>query len=268
MAQESTGTNSNTYKDIRPKRGFRYRFYSYTINHPQEDDEIALNELNNKAIKHMAQKEVGSCGTVHIQGTIGFRNPRDFSSMKKKLPRAHIEATRNIEASFKYCAKEEGKITELYRKGIPKPVKTITELYDWQKKIIEIIKSEPDDRTINWYVDYDGAKGKTALCKYICLNYNALYLTGKSSDIKHLVSCHFDKDESNKDNIIFLIDLTRSTEGYISYQAIEELKNGIFMNTKYETKQCIFNSPHIFIFSNYDPELDKLSGDRWNIVYL
>ena len=57
-------------------------------------------------------------------------------------------------------------------------------------------------------------------------------------------------------------------EDYVSYGSIEKIKNGYFMCSKYESKPIVRNSPHVFIFANFEPELDALSLDRWHIVNL
>ena len=38
------------------------------------------------------------------------------------------------------------------------------------------------------------------------------------------------------------MDFTRDVEEYVSYQAIEAIKNGIFYNTKYESKMITYNT--------------------------
>ncbi len=52
-------------------------------------------------------------------------------------------------------------------------------------------------------------------------------------------------------------------EDYVSYQALEEIKDGIFFSGKYEGGMKIFNSPHVICFANFSPAEHKLSGDRW-----
>ena len=37
------------------------------------------------------------------------------------------------------------------------------------------------------------------------------------------------------------------------------------MCAKYESKPICRNSPHVIIFANFEPDLDKLSNDRWII---
>ena len=51
----------------------------------------------------------------------------------------------------------------------------------------------------------------------------------------------------------------------MSYDAIESIKSGIIFNSKYETGQKMINPPHIIVFSNFLPDVSKLSEDRWNI---
>lgn len=65
---------------------------------------------------------------------------------------------------------------------------------------------------------------------------------------------------------IILIDLPRTfNKDYLSYSGIEEIKNGMFFNTKFESDMVIFNRPHIFVFSNGHPDVSNLSLDRWKI---
>lgn len=263
MEQENKRGVGNTNKDNPPN--FKCRKWIFTINNPTDDDKKNIESMK---CKYIYQLEKGEQMTQHFQGFIEFKNPISFSSMKKKLPRAHIEKCNNTEASKKYCQKTEGRIDGPWIKGYAEPVNLIKEFRPWQQKVIDMIKTKPDDRSIYWYVDEKGGKGKTSLAKYLCMNYNCIYATGKSADIKYLLHSFFEQDETKKNSLIVVFDLTRSTELYVSYQAIEEIKNGIFLNTKYECKQHIFNSPWILVFANFEPDLDKLSDDRWKVEIL
>ncbi len=262
MTQGNISTNGNTTK------GIRARIWFVTINKPSKKDYDIFKKYIDTCVKYVWQTERGESGTKHIQGTIEFKNAKTFRSVKKSLPRAHIEKSRNILASFEYCQKSETRLDGPFTKGFPKPIKIIKVLRPWQQKIIDLIKISPDDRTITWVIDLKGGTGKTQLCKYIVHNYNALYLTGKSGDMKYLVKQYIDKDICNRDNLICLFDYTRSIENYVSYQGIEEIKNGIFTSTKYEVETVIMNSPHVIIFANFKPVLSKLSKDRWNVITL
>jgi len=140
------------------------------------------------------------------------------------------------------------------------------QLYGWQLNVIEYCKSEPDDRTIHVFVDYDGNKGKTTLCKFVCVNYNALCVSGKSSDIKYAIVNY--KETKKIYPEIILIDVPRSHADYINYEAIEKVKDGLFFCGKYESCQVIMNCPHVFIFTNQNIDQSKMSKDRWNIFYI
>lgn len=131
----------------------------------------------------------------------------------------------------------------------------------WQKSILDIIKSEPDPRKIYVYVDTLGGKGKSTFAKHLVMTKNALSLAGKSSDVKYALT------EAIKDRDIDIViwDLPRSVGNLVNYQSIEEVKNGMFFSGKYESTMTLFNTPHLFIFTNEIPDLDKLSKDRWVI---
>lgn len=251
--------------DGNTKSSARSRHWCFTINNNIVSDIDTIKVLFEK---YVFQIEVGETGTKHIQGYGYFKNPRSFGSLKKKLPRAHIEICRNPQASIGYCQKLEGRLEGPWLKGFAKPLKIIDKLYKWQQDIEDLINTEADDRTIHWVVDTEGNKGKTALAKYLVTKYNALYMTGKAADCKYLISKYFEGDDERKNNLICIFDYTRSIENYVSYQGLEEIKNGIFMNTKYECEMITFNSPHIVVLANFEPDITKLSEDRWNIIRL
>lgn len=131
-------------------------------------------------------------------------------------------------------------------------------LYEWQLKVIEIISSEPDDRTINWFWEPNGESGKTCFSKYLCHKYEAIMLEGKKNDILYCAAEH--------DSELYIWDLERSMEKFVSYSALEKIKNGLYMCSKYKSKPIIRNCPHIIVFANFEPDESKLSKDRWNIV--
>jgi len=125
--------------------------------------------------------------------------------------------------------------------------------------------SEPDDRKIYWFYETIGNVGKSALVKYLVVKYNCLFCQGgKESDIMNLV---FNRDMDATNCVIF--DIPRAHRGNVSYSALENIKNGLVCNTKYETGVKIFNSPHIICFANFPPSKpEELSQDRWIITEL
>jgi len=57
----------------------------------------------------------------------------------------------------------------------------------------------------------------------------------------------------------------RSKENYISYEALEEIKDGLFFSGKYESGMVCINPPHVVVLCNFAPDESKLSKDRWVI---
>ena len=65
----------------------------------------------------------------------------------------------------------------------------------------------------------------------------------------------------------FLINLPRATIlERDNYKILENIKDGSAIAGKYQSCKVRFRKPNIVIvFSNYGPETDALSEDRWNI---
>jgi len=223
----------------------------------------AIGSIISKNCKYaIIEKEVGENGTPHLQGYFEFKTKMRPCSVFN-ISRIHFEKAKGTrEQNDIYCSKDSNIVISI---GRPKPIKLITNLYPWQLEILEIMKTEPDDRTIHWYWEKTGSFGKTQFVKYCVVKHKVLMCNGgKHSDIMNLV---FNQDMNETECVMF--DIPRPHEGNISYSALECIKNGMVCNTKYETGVKIFNSPHIFCFSNFPPDdTSKLSGDRWKITNL
>ncbi len=240
----------------------RYRKWTFTINNPLLSNYPEKLEF---CKKYIYQLEEGKSQTRHLQGCFELEHNKTITALKKFLPTAHLEPCKSWTDSITYCQKRESWVEGPWAKGIKitKPLKLISIMKYWQQKIIDLIKEEPDERTINWYWEEEGCVGKTALAKYICSNHNAMVLSGKGSDCLYAIS-----EWKDKEDLIVIFDFSRMTEEYISYMAIEKIKDGLFFSGKYESRMCIYNAPHILCFSNFRPNTEMLSKDRWNIVNL
>jgi hypothetical protein len=82
----------------------KHRSYSFTLNNYVDTDVSMLKEIECKYI--IFGKEIGESGTPHLQGCINFKSPISFTSIKKKIPKAHIEPTKSLVGSRDYCKKD------------------------------------------------------------------------------------------------------------------------------------------------------------------
>jgi len=175
----------------------------------------------------------------------------------------HFEACKGSEQqNIDYCLKDDGaKYSNFYEPE--EQLELLTEFKPWMLDIIKYIVEPANKRIVNWYWEPIGGTGKSSFCKYLCSKYNAIYIDeGKKSDLLNII---FNVKKLNSKSVI-CIDIPRDNGNNCSYKAIEQIKNGMICNTKYETGMRLFNSPHVVIFSNFPPDTDKLSADRWNVV--
>lgn len=166
-------------------------------------------------------------------------NPEQVFSYEK-----FIKNTRNILKQQKF---------ENYKKEFTENFKP----NDIQSKIITQLEKQ-NERQITWVYDPIGNTGKTWLSKFLVGQGGIRFTNGKNTDISYAYN--------GEDICVF--DFSRSLEDRINYDIIEQLKNGMVFSNKYESKCKMFKPPKILCLSNFYPNLEKLSKDRWDIVDL
>jgi len=91
----------------------------FTLNNYSEEEFMLIKELKSNYI--IIGDETGENGTPHLQGYVNFANPISFNTIKKAIPRGHIEVAKgNPYQNFEYCSKQEIKYEDGER---PKPTK-------------------------------------------------------------------------------------------------------------------------------------------------
>lgn len=81
------------------------RTYVYTLNNYTEEEEKQVQAIEAKY--HVYGREFGKENkTPHLQGLIQFPTPRSFASVKKLIPRAHIEICQSLGPAISYCKKD------------------------------------------------------------------------------------------------------------------------------------------------------------------
>lgn len=144
------------------------------------------------------------------------------------------------------------------------------QLNGWQQQLNDMLNGPVDDRKVYWFVDYLGGKGKTWFCNYReVTDQQCLVLANVSSlsNINDFVRNYIEETSTFPTTII--IDLPRTFEDRDSvYTIIEAMKNGRLTCTKYKGKRILMAPPHLVVFSNWNPDLTKLSQDRWRVEEL
>lgn len=247
---------------------FRCRKYIFTLNnYTDTETQNIITTLNKYRAKWIFGFEVGECGTPHLQGYMEFRNPVYWRSLQQQgFMRAFSKkANGTLEQNFNYTSKDEEFLHGGFSLKKMNYKVVIENYYDWELNIIELIKQEADDRTINWYWEPDGCKGKTTFQKYIYTHFEGVVvLSGKSNDMKNGIIEYIKKNSVTPD--IVLINIPRISSGYVSIEGMESIKDMFFFSGKYEGGMVCGAPPHVLVFANYSPNIDNLSKDRWNIV--
>lgn len=134
------------------------------------------------------------------------------------------------------------------------------EQYEWQRELEEIILSEPDDRTVLFYVDPAGGNGKTWFQRRFLTRFpdrTQILSSGKRDDIAHAI-------DETKD--VFFFNIPRGSMENLQYSVLEQLKDRMVFSPKYCSKTKIFErQPHVVVFCNEHPDMEKMTPDRYFI---
>lgn len=134
-------------------------------------------------------------------------------------------------------------------------------LKPWQNRVLSIIEAPPHDRTIYFVYDSIGGAGKTTFAKYLQRGPHGADVQvlhpARGVDICYLL----------KPRRIYVFDCPRASAEFVPWATIESIKDGMVQNTKYECCQKVIETPHVFVFTNFECPEGKLSEDRIEYLY-
>lgn len=264
MAEASVSKHSKT--QARNTRGVRAWCFTWN-NYTEEDIKYLIKLFENS--KYLFGEEIGTEGTPHLQGMVRFPNAKPFERVRKLFKNNHVSPTENWNASLNYCSKDGRTFSNIPGKGtrnnrLLNKYNNVT-WKNWQQDAINIVNEPRNDRIINWFHEPIGGVGKSFLCKYLYLKFDAIIADGKKDNVFNQVKNWLDNHNSQQDPILIVLDIPRYNQEYINYGVLEALKNGMIYSGKYEGGVCVFEPPHVIVFSNELPDTSKMSADRWNI---
>nr|WAE42152.1 MAG: replication associated protein [Cressdnaviricota sp.] len=200
-------------------------------------------------------------GRLHWQGMFSLQHKERLATVKNLFGSSSVNLTptRSHFASLAYTGKTESRVEGPWTEK-SSFVKVISTLRPWQADLERVLLSEPDDRTIRWFVDPVGGAGKTQFCKYMAVKHGATVLNNAgTADLAHAIPA------APK---IVILNLERTVEGRVNYGMLERCKDGMLFSAKYESRMKLFNSPHVVVFANFGPDRFAMSADRWCVVEL
>jgi hypothetical protein len=157
------------------------------------------------------------------------------------------------------CAKYPKFVQDFVHDYSSKKIVVCHPLKPWQSALYDSLKQAPDDRSIFFIVDNVGNAGKSWFAHYYSfLNDNAqVLLPGKKADMSYAL------DSTIR---VLFIDAPRSKQGeYLQYDFLEDVKNGYVFCSKYESRVKQLQSCHVVVMMNEEPDMNKLSKDRYVI---
>lgn len=120
------------------------RRWCFTLNNYTDAEEAQVQAIECSYMVY--GHEIGEGGTQHLQGYIEFENGKRLTTLKKMMPRAHLETCKGTaRQNIDYCKKQG----DVYEKGRPKQqgkrtdLETIAQMVEERKPMIEIAQEYP-----------------------------------------------------------------------------------------------------------------------------
>lgn len=165
------------------------------------------------------------------------------------------------EAFSSVCAQYPSFVESYIRDQHEPPVVESHTLRTWQQELVDLTVDVPDSRKIYFVVDEEGNAGKSWLASYMETNLDKVVQVMKPGKYADMAYGYVEETE------VFILDCPRSKQGdYIQYDFLESVKDGRMFSMKYESRMKRFKPPHLFVFMNQAPDMEKLSIDRYVLI--
>lgn len=105
VAQSAQGRNTRGYRPCKSRN------FSFTLNNYTETD---IKDICDGKYQYIFQEETGELGTPHLQGMVCFPNAISELSVRRMIPRAHVEVCRKKHALINYCKKGDTRTGRIF----------------------------------------------------------------------------------------------------------------------------------------------------------
>lgn len=136
------------------------------------------------------------------------------------------------------------------------------EYRNYQRQLADRLRGPADDRRIVFVCDERGGTGKSWFIKKFLSespDETQVLSVGKRDDLAHAI---------NERKRVFLFDLPRSQSEFLQYSVLEQLKDRMVFSPKYMSRtKTLDTCPHVVVFMNELPDMNKLSADRYKLIH-
>lgn len=241
--------------------------------------------------RYAFQKEQSDSGYIHWQGRFSLIKRRTKFPLMRLLKLAscdnkevnYLSPTAKVNRTdYFYAMKEDTRIDGPYTDSIdrsnelyiPRQYRDKT-LYQWQKHVFDS-RDDFNDRIIDVIVDDGkfsvkpaGCKGKSFLSAYLSLFHGSVNIPMLESH-KDIIAyvCSMCSTANNRTPGIMFCDMPKAmNKNNISYfyTAMEQIKKGELVDSRYNAKVFWIDSPRIWVFTNESPDERLLTRDRWRL---
>ncbi len=137
-------------------------------------------------------------------------------------------------------------------------------LHPWQQELYATLQRPADPRKIIFVVDPQGNKGKSWFARYYLWLHpddTQIIQPGKRNDMAFVIE--------TTTRVLFM-DAPRAKQGeFLQYDFLEQIKDGMVSSYKYTcVNKCFPHKVHVVVMMNQDPDMTKLSTDRYVLINL
>lgn len=207
-------------------------------------------------------KKDGDFRELGVKPTEVGQGKRSDLDLFKSAVSGGVRCRKELREDFSHICAQYPRFVESYLRDQyePPPIQ-VHSLRPWQQRMVDYANGGVDPRVIYFVVDEEGNSGKSWLASYFEAKYEhpvQVMKPGKIADMAY---------EYVEETRLFILDCPRAKQGdFIQYDFLESLKDGRLFSPKYESRTKIFAPPHIFVFMNESPDMEKLSADRYVLI--